>query len=75
MNIRSLIPDDRQDAALTVVQRLMQAEVLEPYRMQRLSKISKTLEVSLTATALVNESGDVYAVFTTERELKDPAIA
>ncbi len=71
MNIRHLIPEAHRGAAAAVLQRLMQAEVLEPYRMRRLTRDGRVIEVSLTATALVNESGDAYAVFTTERESKD----
>jgi two-component system, chemotaxis family, CheB/CheR fusion protein len=69
MNIRALIPEDQREAALALVRRLTQAEVLEPFRMQRLTKASTIVEISMTATALVNESGQVYAVFSTERAL------
>jgi two-component system CheB/CheR fusion protein len=71
MNIRSLISPDQQEAALAVVRRLIQSEVIEPFRTQRLGKDGKVVEISLTATALVNESGDVYAIFTAEREGKE----
>jgi len=36
--------------------------------MQRFTKDGRIVEVWLTATALVNESGEVYAIATTERE-------
>jgi hypothetical protein len=52
-----------------VGRRLAQAEVIEPFRTARLTKDSNVVQISMTATALVNESGDVYAVCTTEREL------
>jgi len=70
MNIHSLFPEDQRKAALAVIARLTRAEVLEPYRTQRLTKAAKIMAISLTATALLNESGQVYAVFTTEREAK-----
>ncbi|MEI9938269.1 MAG: chemotaxis protein CheB [Pseudomonadota bacterium] len=73
MNIHSLFPENQRQAALTVISRLIQAEVLEPYRAQRLTKDAKIIAISLTATALLNESGQVYAVFTTEREAKGGA--
>jgi two-component system CheB/CheR fusion protein len=72
MNIRALIPEDQREAALALVRRLTQAEVLEPFRMQRLTKASAIVDISMTATALVNESGQVYAVFSTERALPTP---
>jgi two-component system CheB/CheR fusion protein len=47
-----------------------QAEVLEPLRVQRITEDARIVEVSMTATALVNELGQVYALSTTERESK-----
>lgn len=70
MNIQRLVPDGQRDAALAVIERLVRAEILEPYRSQRLTKDGKVVATSLSATALLNESGQVYAVFTTEREVK-----
>jgi two-component system, chemotaxis family, CheB/CheR fusion protein len=73
MNIQSLFPEDEREAAVAVIARLVRAEVLEPYRTQRLTKAGSIVAISLTATALLNESGRVYAVFTTEREAKGVA--
>ena len=70
MNIRSLIPESRKEKELTVLKKLSQAEVLEPYHTQRLRKDGRTVEICLTATALVNEADEVYAISTTEREIK-----
>jgi len=68
LNIRDLIPESLRQEALGVVKRLGRADVLEPYRTQRLTKGGRILEVWLTATALLNEAGQVYAIATTERE-------
>ena len=68
MNIRDLIAEPRRAEALAVVQRLSHAAVLEPYRMSRVAKDGRVVEVWLTATALVNPAGQVYAIATTERE-------
>ena len=46
---------------------LMQARTLAPYRDQRLAKDGRQIDVWITATALVNEQGEIYAVATTER--------
>jgi len=70
MNIRDLIPEDQQGNSLAVVRRLARAEVLEPYRLQRIAKGGRTVEVWLTATALMNETGEAYAIATTEREMR-----
>jgi two-component system CheB/CheR fusion protein len=71
MNIRDLVPKDLRKKALAVVLRLGQAEKLEPYRVIRTSKDGRTVKVWLAATALLNEAGDVYAISTIEREIKD----
>lgn len=68
MNIRDLIPEGRSEEALAVLRQLSRAEVIEAYRMQRIAKNRQIVDVWLTATALVNDSGSVYAVATTERK-------
>jgi two-component system CheB/CheR fusion protein len=68
MNIRDLLAPALRPAALAVVQRLAQADVVAPYRLVRLAKDGRNVEVWLTATALVNAAGQVYAIATTERE-------
>ena len=70
MNISSLIPASRKEEELATLKKLSHAEVLEPYRTQRLTKDGRIVEVWLTATSLVNEAGEVYATATTEREIK-----
>ena len=67
MNIRDLIPKELREAALARVQQLSLAQVLEPYRTKRISKDGSVLDVWMTATALVNEAGNMYAIATTER--------
>jgi len=70
MNIRSLIPASRKEEELATLKKLSRAEVLEPYRTQRLTKDGRIMEVGLNATSLVNEDDEVYAIATTEREIK-----
>ena len=41
--------------------------MLEPYRMPRITKNGQTVEVWLTATALVDADDEMYAIATTER--------
>ena len=67
MNIRDLIPEGERKEALAVLRRLSRLEVLEPYRMRRLAKDGRTVDVWLTATALLKADGTMYAVATTER--------
>jgi two-component system CheB/CheR fusion protein len=68
MNMRDRIPTSRRTEELAFVQRLCRADILEPYRTQRVAKDGRIVEVWLTATALVNKAGQVYAIATTERE-------
>ena len=51
---------------------LIQARTLAPYRDQRLAKDGRQIDVWITATALLNEQGEVYAVATTERLVASP---
>ena len=67
MNIRNLIPPDQNTEELAIVKQLGLAEVLKPYATKRLNKDGKTINVWLTATALVNEDGKIYAIAITQR--------
>ena len=67
MNIRDLVPEDQREQSLAMIKQLARAEVLEPCRTQRIANEGRTVDVWLTATALVNATGDVYALVTTER--------
>jgi len=68
MTIHDMTPENLRAEAFGVMKRLVRAAVLEPYRMQRITKNGRIVEVWLTATALLNEAGVVYAIATTERE-------
>lgn len=69
MNISSLIPENRKEEELAKLKRLKNAEFLEPYHTQRLAKDGRIVEVWLTATSLIDEAGEVYAIATTELEI------
>ncbi|HIJ86436.1 MAG TPA: PAS domain S-box protein [Desulfuromonadales bacterium] len=66
-NIGELIPEGLREADIERVQQLSRKKLLEPYRTQRLAKDGSAVDVWLTATALLNEVGEVYAIATTER--------
>lgn len=69
MNVRERIPEALRDKALTRLRQLSQAEVLEPYRTERLDKQGAVVAVSIISTALLDESGEMYAISTTERTI------
>ena len=67
MNVGERIPPQRREEELVKMRLLSQDEILEPYRTQRLAKGGAVVEVSLTATALLDGDGETYAIATTER--------
>lgn len=69
LNIRDRIPKGRREHELAVLHKLGRCKVLAPYQAQRVANDGRIMEVWLTATALVNEAGEIYAVVTTERAI------
>ncbi len=67
MNMRDRIPQGQREDVVAKVRDLSVAEILEPYHTQRITKDGVVLEVWMTASALVNEAGQIYAIATTER--------
>ncbi len=65
--IREMIPEALRNEDVERVLHLSRKEALEPYRTQRLTKAGRIVQVWLTATVLLNEMGQVYAIATTER--------
>ena len=69
MNICDMVPEGARQEALAVLRDQSRAGVIEPYHMQRITKDNRIVDIWLTATALMNASGGVYAIATTEREM------
>ncbi|MEI6669906.1 MAG: chemotaxis protein CheB [Acidobacteriota bacterium] len=69
MNVRDRIPLEHRADEVAIVVRLAESTVLEPYRTQRLGSDGTSVEVWITATALINETGRMYAIATTERAI------
>ncbi len=67
MNVRDRIPQELREEALATLARLSRAEILEPYPTKRITKAGAVVEVSVISTALVDETGQMYATATTER--------
>jgi two-component system CheB/CheR fusion protein len=70
-NVDRVPAAERQNIAARL-RELIEARTLVPYRDQRLTKDGKVIDVWITATALLNEHGEVYAVATTERLIASP---
>jgi two-component system CheB/CheR fusion protein len=69
LNAQDRIPKALHASALAKLLQLGQAEILEAYRTQRLNKSGALMEVSIISTALVDETGKMYAIATTERAM------
>ena len=69
LNVRDRIPPALREQALATLAQLSRAKVLEPYRTQRLTQAGAVIEVSMVSTALLDETGQVYAIATTERAI------
>ena len=69
MNVHDRIPPELREGALNTLVQLSQAEILKPYRTRRINKAGASMEVSIVSTALVDESGKLYAFATTERAI------
>ncbi|MDD2308710.1 MAG: chemotaxis protein CheB [Desulfuromonadaceae bacterium] len=67
MNVSDMVPEEKRAQALQQLHELTLNDRLGPYRTQRLAKDGSKLEVLMTATALVNSAGKVYAIATTAR--------
>jgi two-component system CheB/CheR fusion protein len=67
MNVCERIPQASREDALARLRQLSQAEILEPYLTERLTKQGAVVPVSIISTALLNEAGEVYGIATTER--------
>jgi two-component system CheB/CheR fusion protein len=65
MNILDVIPEARREEELARLQRLARAEVLDPFRAQRITKDGRVVDVWVTLTALLNASGAPYAIAAT----------
>jgi two-component system CheB/CheR fusion protein len=69
MNVRDRIPQPQRENALAKLVQLSRAEVLQPYRTQRLTNQGAVADVTIVSTALIDEAGQMYAIATTERRV------
>lgn len=67
MNVRDRIPAKLRPQALETIIKLGRGKVLKAARTQRLTKDGTVLEVTLISTPLMDASGQMYAIATTER--------
>jgi len=69
LNIKDRIPDEKNAEELELLEKLGKHEIMEPYKTQRKTKSGAIIDILLTATALIGEDGNIYAISTTERQI------
>jgi two-component system CheB/CheR fusion protein len=67
MHAQDFIPENLRQEALTKIRQLSEAAILEPYKTQRICKNGTIVTASIISTALVDKTGKMYAIATTER--------
>jgi two-component system CheB/CheR fusion protein len=70
MNISQRIPKELLKQDLDILEKLKHADIIKPYISKRLDKDANSIDVSITCSALMDETAKVYAVSTTEKILK-----
>jgi PAS domain S-box-containing protein len=73
-NVRDRIPAALHQQELEKMKQLSLAQVLQPYTTQRLTKSGAVVDVSMVATALLDATGHMYAIATTERAMASTPI-
>ena len=68
-NFYDLISNKNSENSWDTIKHLSNAPVPESVRMQRVKKDKNEIEIWLTATKLINENGQAYAIVTTERKI------
>ena len=71
MNIAKIVPADKRQENLDLVEKIKTGELVESFETQRLTKDGCVLDVWLTFTKLVDDKGNVVAVATTERDITE----
>ena len=69
MNVRDCIPPAESELEFARMKQLCLDRVLQPYQTKRLTKSGEVVPISMIATALVDESDQIYAISTTERTI------
>jgi PAS domain S-box-containing protein len=71
MTLLDRVPPAQRQKTLNELAEMSLAKKIQPYQSQRLTKDGAILDVSVTATALLDEAGKLYAIAATERLLKE----
>jgi two-component system CheB/CheR fusion protein len=69
MNIRDVVPPEKQKQALELVKKIRAGKDIKSFRTQRKTKDGRVLDIWLTVTKLVDAEGKPIQIATTERDL------
>lgn len=67
LNVSARIPENLREEEIEKLYQLSHNEMLQPCLTKRLTKDGTLKDVWITATALVDDAGNIYAISTTER--------
>jgi light-regulated signal transduction histidine kinase (bacteriophytochrome) len=69
------VAEPDREAALTLIQKIKQGEIVKSFELRRLAKDGRVLDVWLTTTLLRDEIGSPVAIATTERDITERKLA
>ena len=70
-NVREIVAEPDREAALTLIQKIKQGEIVKSFELRRLAKDGRVLDIWLTTTLLRDETGSPVAIATTERDITE----
>lgn len=70
-NVRDIVAEPDREAALTLISRIKQGEVVKSFELKRVTKDGRILDVWLTTTLLTDKKGNPVAIATTERDITE----
>lgn len=70
-NVRDIIAEPDREAALTLIQKIKQGDIVKSFELRRVTKDGRILDVWLTTTLLTDERGKPVAIATTERDITE----
>ena len=74
-NVREIVAEPDREAALTLIKKIKQGEVVKSFELRRVTKDNRVLDVWLTTTLLTDEKGQPIAIATTERNITERKMA
>ncbi len=70
-NVREIVAETDRDAALTLIERIRNGEIIKSFELRRIAKDGRIIDVWLTTTLLTDEKGNPVAIATTERDITE----